>query len=134
MKKILNSWLLMLLLAALTIANTQAQTDEPAWQSRIDYLTPEGYADTSEVKNVSVVVDPAQCPNLAYIFIRIGTTEGAGDLLTLEVTFENGTVGDPGSINSQGWVVIPAGQFTIDPEAFFIETALYDPQHEPLNQ
>jgi hypothetical protein len=134
MKKLLKSSVTMLLISLINFTYGQEQFIDTTWTVRTDYVTPIGQPDSTWTKEVNIVVNLHIAPTLGSVMVRIGTEEGASDLYYSETILTEGQPALPATISGDGFLIIPAGQYTIDPEHFFVEILLFDTYNQPLNQ
>lgn len=133
MKTTIKILLFMAIIIAVNISPINSQVIDTTWVTRTDFITPAGYTDSSNVKEVYLLVNLPFATEANYVEVRIGSSEGGSDLFSVEVTCQNGQNNPIGNLTSEGLLRILAGQFSIDPEAFFIETRLYNAQNEQIN-
>jgi hypothetical protein len=124
---------LYLIILVLGVVQLQAQDTEPAWQFRYELLTPNGMADSMPVKEVFLVIDTLQCPGLHTIENRIGSQEGWQDIFYSELEVSKALLSQEISLTPEGWLKLFLGRFTIQADAFFIETRLLNHSLNPLN-
>jgi hypothetical protein len=114
-------------------AGAQDAPIDSTWTVRTDYITPAGLPDSAWVKEIRVVINLPMVPDLGSAQVGFGTTEGDSDLYYSEVNLSDGQPPTQTAISPEGWLVIPAGQFEIDPEHFYVATKLFDNNQQLLN-
>lgn len=133
MKKSIKILLASVFGCLLFTAGAQEMPTDTTWTVRTDYITPAGLHDSIWSKEINIVINLPMVPSLGSVRIGFGTDEGGSDLYFSEVRLSGGQTPTQTAISSEGWLVIPAGRFDIDPEHFFVAIHLYDNDKQLLN-